>query len=243
MSQLLADKVAVVTGGSAGLGLAIACALGIDGARVLIVSRSEERCRKAVARVEEKGGVAAAFPMDVTAPGAPARIVAEAVSRFSGLDVMVNNAAVFYWKKLFELTAEEWNQAVATNLTAPFLLTQEAAKVMIDQGRGGAVINITSIHGSVADANVVAQCATKFGLSGLTAATAEALREFEIRVNAVAPGSIEPNSADRRGSSLKNKVTQADIATLVAFLASDLARSVTGATIEAHGSTRTVIKA
>jgi NAD(P)-dependent dehydrogenase (short-subunit alcohol dehydrogenase family) len=181
--------------------------------------------------------------MDVTAPGAPARIVAEAVSRFGGLDILVNNAAVFYWKKLFELTADDWNLAVATNLTAPFFLTQEAAKVMIDQGRGGAIINITSIHGSVADANVAAQCATKFGLTGLTAATAEALREFEIRVNAVAPGSIEPNSADRRGSSLKSKVTQADVATLVAFLASDLARSVTGATIEALGSTRTVIKA
>jgi NAD(P)-dependent dehydrogenase (short-subunit alcohol dehydrogenase family) len=113
---------------------------------------------------------------------------------------------------------------------------------MIEQGRGGSIINITSIHGTVGDPNVVAHCASKFGLEGLTQASAEALREYDIRVNAIAPGAIEEDSGDRRGESPQRKVTQADVATLVVYLASDLGRSVTGATLQAFGSTRKVIK-
>jgi NAD(P)-dependent dehydrogenase (short-subunit alcohol dehydrogenase family) len=242
MNRLLEEKVAIVTGGSQGLGLAISSALAIDGAKVLIVSRSEDKCKEAVSRVEEKGGVAAALAMDITVEGAAETIVREASGRFGKLDILVNNAGVLYWKKFLQLTADDWNRSLAVDLSAPFFLTQAAAKTMIDQGYGGSIINITSIHGSVGDPNVVAQCASKFGLSGLTRSTAEALREFDIRVNAIAPGNIEPASGSKRGGSPKDKITQSDIATLAVYLASDLARTLTGVTVDAHGNTRTIIK-
>ncbi len=243
MSKLVEDKVAIVTGGSRGLGLAISQALAADGAQVLVVSRSEERGRSTVREIEQRGGIAGAFTGDITLPNTPAALVQEAVERFGRLDILVNCAGVFFWKKLLELTPQDWNETIATNLSAPFFLTQEAAKAMIAAGRGGSIINVTSIHGLLGDASVAAQCAAKFGLTGLTQASAEALREFDIRVNAVAPGSIEPDSGDRRSDSPKRKVTQADVATIVTFLASDLSRSITGATLDAFGSTRKVIKA
>ena len=243
MSKLVEDKVAIVTGGSRGLGLAISHALAADGAQVLVVSRSEERGRSTVREIEQRGGTAGAFTGDITLPNTPAALVQEAVARFGRLDILVNCAGVFFWKKLLELTPQDWNETIATNLSAPFFLTQEAAKAMIAAGRGGSIINVTSIHGLLGDASVAAQCAAKFGLTGLTQASAEALREFDIRVNAVAPGSIEPDSGDRRSDSPRRKVTQADVATIVTFLASDLSRSITGATLDAFGSTRKVIKA
>jgi len=243
MNKLLQDKVAVVTGGGQGLGLAVSIALGIDGARVLLVSRSEERVRNAVAKVRDAGGLAAGHVADIMAPEAATAITEKVLAEFGGLDILVNSAGVFVWKKFLDLSLEDWQQTIATNLSAAFHLSQAAARVMIEQGRGGSVINMTSIHGAHGDPNVVAQCASKFGLVGLTRAMAEALREYDIRVNAVAPGSLEPESAGRRGESPRQKVTQADVANMTVYLASDLARSITGATIEIFGNTRTVIKA
>lgn len=243
MNRLLEEKVAIVTGGGRGLGLAISQALAADGARVLLMSRSEERARAAVERIEQQGGIAAAHVGDLLSPAAPPALIRDAVARFGRLDILVNSAGVFFWKKLLDLTPQDWNETVATNLSAPFFLTQEAAKAMIESGRGGSIINVTSIHGLVGDPSVAAQCAAKFGLTGLTQASAEALREFNIRVNAVAPGSIEPDSGEKRGASPRHRVTQSDVATLVVFLASDLSRSITGSTMEAFGSTHKVIKA
>lgn len=243
MNSLLAEKVAIVTGGGKGLGLAIAMALAVDGAKVLLCSRSEERCRAAVLRIQAKGGTAAAYPADITVPGIAEALVREAVTVFGKLDIVINCAGIFIWKKFLDVTRADWDDTIATNLSAPFHLTQAAARVMIDQGRGGSIINITSVHGSIGDPNVIPQCASKFGLAGMTWATAEALREFDIRVNAISPGAIEPDTPEKRGESPRKKVTQADIATLAVYLASDLARSLTGMTMDAHGSTRRMIKA
>jgi NAD(P)-dependent dehydrogenase (short-subunit alcohol dehydrogenase family) len=243
MKKLLDNKTAIVTGGGKELGFAIARGLAIDGAKVLVVSRSEESARQAVAKIEGVGGVAVPLVEDITTAGAADRIAAAAVERFGGIDILVNSAGVFVWKNLLDLTSDDWSQTIATNLSAGFFLTQAVAKVMIGQDRGGSIINITSIHGSEVDPNVIPHCASKFGLVGLTRATAEALRDHDIRVNAVAPGAIEPSSSERSGESPRQKVTQSDVANLVVYLASDLSRSVTGAVLNAYGSTRTVIKA
>jgi len=242
MTRLLENKVAIVTGSSRGLGLAISGALGVDGAKVLVVSRSAERARDASARVEALGGNAAPCVADLTRIGSADIVVKEALDCFGGVDILVNCAGVFLWKPFLDVSFEEWHQILSTNLTAAFVLTQKVAEVMIDQGRGGSIINISSVHGLVGESSMVPQCASKFGLVGLTRATAEALREFDIRVNAVAPGAMEPDSADRRGESPRERITQADVATLVVYLASDLARSLTGGVMEAFGSTRFLIK-
>lgn len=243
MQRLLENKVAVVTGSSQGLGLAIAAALGVDGAMVLVVSRAKEKAERAVAMVEGSGGVASAWVGDVRDEEAAERVVEAAVKSFGGIHILVNSAGLFLWKPFMEVTRREWCEVLETNLTSAFCLSQSVARAMIDQGRGGAIINIGSIHGSVPDPHVVPQCASKFGLVGLTKATAAALRDFDIRVNLVAPGSIEPDSAGRRGGSPRERVTQADIASLVVYLASDLAKTVTGSVIDAFGATRPIIKA
>lgn len=242
MPKLLEDKVAIVTGGSQGLGKAAGTALAVDGARVLLVARREEELDAAAADIRAAGGEAETFPADLTRPEAAVEVVRAARERLGGVDALVNCAGVFLWQKFFDLAPEDWDRTLATNLSAPFLLTQEAARAMADRGRGGSIINIASIHGVIGDPNVVAHCASKFGLVGLTKACAEALREHDIRVNAIAPGAIDPASAERRGASPKHKVTQADIATLVVYLASDLARSITGSVIDMPGNTRAVIK-
>ena len=243
MAKLLDDKVAIVTGASRGLGKAISRALGVDGARVLLVARREDQVEEAAVQVEEAGGVASALVGDVTADGAADEIVDAALAQFGRLDILVNNAAVFVWKDFLELAADDWDRTLATNLSAPFHLTRAAGRVMSDQSGGGSIINIASVHGLTGDAKVVPHCASKFGLVGLTKASAEALREFDIRVNAIAPGAIEPDSADRWGAAPSQKVTQADIASLTVYLSSHLSRSITGSVIEMNGSTRNLIKA
>ncbi|MBN1441617.1 MAG: SDR family NAD(P)-dependent oxidoreductase [Planctomycetes bacterium] len=243
MARLLEDRVAIVTGASQGLGAAIAAALAVDGGRVLLVARREKELGEVAESVRRAGGIAAIAPQDITAPDAAPRIVDACLGEYGGLDILINCAGAFVWQKFFDLSPDDWNRTVATNLTAPFFLMQEAARVMATQSRGGAIVNIASIHAEIGDPNVVPQCASKSALLGLTASAAEALREYNIRVNAISPGAIEPSSAARRGESTLEKVTQADIATLVVYLCSDLARTTTGSVIDMYGSTRRIIKA
>ena len=242
MTKLLEDKTALVTGGGGGLGLAICQALATDGARIVAVGRDESKIESTVRLVRELGGLAEAISADLTDSDAPERIVNETVSHFGGIDILVNCAGVFIWKKFLDQTREDWDTTVATNLSAPFFLTQQVARVMIEQGRGGSILNIVSIHGKMGDGDTVSQCAAKSGLVGLTKATAEALREHDIRVNGLSPGMIAADSGARRGASPREAVTQRDLATLTVFLVSDLARTVTGTVVDAFGGTRSVIK-
>ena len=242
MTKLLENKTALVTGGGGGLGAAICQALAVDGARIVAVGRDASKIESTVGQVRERGGHAEAISADITQPGVPERLVTETVSHFGGIDILVNCAGVFIWKKFLDQTREDWNTTVATNLSAPFFLTQQVARVMIEQGRGGSILNIVSIHGKMGDGNTVSQCAAKSGLVGLTRATAEALREYDIRVNGLSPGMIAADSGARRGASPQEAVTQRDLATLTVFIVSDLARTVTGTVVDAFGGTRGVIK-
>lgn len=242
MEKLLSGKRAIVTGSGQGLGAAVAYALAADGAQVLVTSRSSDKAAAVVDRIRSLGGAAAGLEVELGDPGAAGRVIGAALEHFGGLDILVNNAGIFIWKKLLELTREDWDRTIATNLSAPFHLLQAAAAVMAKQKRGGAIVNIGSIHAHVAEAEVAAHCAAKFGLIGLTQAAAAALRDHDIRVNALCPGSIESDSADRRGASPREQVTQADLASLCVYLVSDLSRSITGSVFDAFGSTRVTIK-
>ncbi len=242
MEKLLQGKRAIVTGGNRGLGFAIASALAIDGAQVMLVARTSPQLNAAAAQIREVGGIATHFAADISDPASAEAIVQATLNELGGVDILVNNAGIFVWKRFLDLPRQDFERSIALNLAAPFHLSQAAARVMVRQGQGGSIINIASIHGKVADPNTVAHCASKFGLIGLTKAAAEALREYNIRVNALCPGAIESNSADRRAASPREKVTQADIATLCVYLTSDLSNSITGAAIDVPGNTHTVIK-
>ena len=243
MSLDLADKKIIITGGSQGLGFAIAATVLSDGADVLLVGRNADKLADATKRLEGKGGKVAFHAADISDAECAARIVDSAQSELGGIDVLVNNAGVFVWKKALDLAAEDFDRTIATNLAAPFYVSQAAARAMVAQGRGGSIINISSIHGKTPDANVVAHCASKYGLIGLSKSLANALREHDIRVNAVCPGAIEADSSDRYATGPNEKPTQGDIARIVSYLSSDVSRSVTGAAIDIHGNTHTVIQA
>lgn len=238
MAVGISGKVVVVSGGSTGLGFAISQTFAATGARVLVVSRRRERVDAAVKAIQEGGGTAAGLAIDVTTPGAAAEVVAAARRTFGRVDVLVNCAGVYIFKPFLELTEEDWQISLATHMSAPFRLTQAVARAFIEQGEGGVVINIASVHGAIGEAAVVAQSASKSGLIGLTKATAEALRDHDIRVNAIAPGAIEADSAARAGTSPRRRVTQADVASFAVYLASDNARTITGTTVELYGVTR-----
>jgi len=235
MSSALEGRTAVITGGTRGVGYAIAHAFVSAGARVLVVSRKPEAVRDAAAKLGKNAhGVA----MDVNSPDAAARLTAEAHKLLGPVDILVNCAGVFIYKPLLELSSNDWATSLATNLTAPFELIQAFGRSFVTQKSGGCIINITSVHGAIADANGAAQSASKFGLEGLTKAAAEAMRPYDVRVNAIAPGAIEPDSATEPGVGPRTRVTQADVASLAVYLASDAARTITGSTIELFGVTR-----
>lgn len=242
MEKLLAGKRIIVTGGNRGLGFAIASALAVDGAQVMLVARDRDSLEGAAARIREMGGIASHVGADISDPGSAEGIVQRTLEEFGGLEGLVNNAGVFIWKSFMDLTVDDFDRSIATNLAAPFYLARAAARVMVRQGEGGSIIHMGSIHGTVPEPKVVPQCAAKSGLIGLTRSMAEALREYDIRVNLICPGAIQPDTSDRRSSSPREKVTQADIATLTVFLSSDLSQAITGASIDMPGSTRTVIK-
>ncbi len=231
-------RVAVITGGSRGVGYAIANAFVGAGAKVLIVSRKADAVRDAANRLCSRGEKALGVALDVNGPDTASQVAAEAGRAFGRVDVLVNCAGVFVYKPFLDLTAADWASSLATNLTAPFALTQAFGRAFVAQKTGGCIINITSVHGAIADANGAAQSASKFGLEGLTKAAAEALRSHDIRVNAIAPGAIEPDSATTQGVGPRARVTQGDVASLAVYLASDAARTITGSTIELFGVTR-----
>jgi NAD(P)-dependent dehydrogenase (short-subunit alcohol dehydrogenase family) len=235
MTPLLAGKSAVITGASRGLGLAIAKA------RVVLLGRRPKALADVQASLTAYAKQVSVFELDVTARDAAERLVAhmrEAVPRW---DTLVNSAGAFVYKPLWNVTEADWQQTLDINLTAPFRLTQAFARDVMQTHGQGVVINIGSIHGAVADANAVPQCASKAGLVGLTRAMAEACRPAGVRVNAIAPGAIESESAERLSLSNATRITQADIAQLAAYLASDRARSMTGTIIDAFGLTRPII--
>jgi NAD(P)-dependent dehydrogenase (short-subunit alcohol dehydrogenase family) len=240
LSDVLAGRVAIVTGGSRGVGYAIAYAYINAGAKVIVASRKAAAVADAVKQLDviRGPGNVTGVTVDVTSNSAAAELVAAAKNTYGRVDILVNCAGAFIYKPLLDLTAAEWELSLATNMTAPFVLTQELGRYFVAQQSGGCIINITSVHGSIADANGAAQSASKFGLEGLTKAAAEALRPFDVRVNAIAPGAIARDSATVMGQGPRGKVTQLDVANFAVYLASDVAKTITGATIELFGVTR-----
>lgn len=233
-------KVVVITGASGGLGRAMVQVFGETGAHLFLVGRDTTALEDVSRGVPVRTRTHFA---DLSESGGANDALAAAWEHYGHVDALINCAGTFVWRRFVDLREQDWATTLDTNLTVPFRLALAFGRRAASKGTRGAIVNIGSIHGALGDANAVPQCAAKAGLQGLTRAVAEALRELGIRVNAILPGSIASNSADRTTQSLASKITQRDIAELAHFLVSDRTQGMTGACIEAYGVTRPVIAA
>jgi 3-oxoacyl-[acyl-carrier protein] reductase len=242
----LTGKIALVTGASQGIGAAIALELASGGATVAVnyYPGNEGSAASIVTRIESGGGHAAAFPGDVSDPGSCTALVESVVASLGGLDILVNNAGITRDGLMVRMSDEDWGAVISTNLSGVFYMTRAAGKVMM-KARTGSIVNIASVVGMMGNAGQANYSAAKAGVIGLTKTTARELSSRGVRCNAVAPGFIETDMTAKLPESVRESLagqialgrlgSAADVATAVAFLASDEASYVTGQVLAIDG--------
>ncbi|MEJ7711797.1 MAG: SDR family oxidoreductase [Pyrinomonadaceae bacterium] len=189
MNQLL-DRVAIITGASAGIGQSIASAYAAEGAKVVLAARHSERLVAAADAIRVAGKTALAITTDVTSESDVANLFKRTVEAFGRVDVLVNNAGVTVSAPPDELSLEDWRKVLDVNLTGAFLCSREALRVMKPR-RSGRILNIGSVSAKVPRFNSAAYVTSKFGLEGLTRSMALDAREFGIAVSILHPGNTE----------------------------------------------------
>ncbi|HKB23615.1 MAG TPA: 3-oxoacyl-[acyl-carrier-protein] reductase [Methylomirabilota bacterium] len=245
MTPPLDGKVAIVTGGSRGIGLAIAALLAEDGAAVVVSGRDADRLQRAVKDLEAQGRAALAVVADAASRAECDRLVDAARERFGRVDILVNNAGITRDGLLVRMKDEDWDRVLDVNLRGAFHMTRAVTKAMVRQKSGGRVINITSAAGAMGNAGQANYSAAKAGLIGFTKAAARELAHWAILVNAVAPGLIETDMAAALPAEareallaqvpLKRIGTAREVAEMVRFLAGDGAAYVTGQVFHVNG--------
>jgi NAD(P)-dependent dehydrogenase (short-subunit alcohol dehydrogenase family) len=189
MSMSLKDKVAVVTGGSRGIGLAIAGAFAAEGIKVVITGRTASSLASARAHLAGTGADVETCHADVRLADDMARAIATTVQQFGGLDILVNNAGVGYFVEVADMPAEQWAEVIDTNLTGVFNACRVAIPYLRQRG-GGYIFNISSLAGKNSFAGAAAYCASKAGLNAFSEALMQEVRYDNIRVSYVMPGSV-----------------------------------------------------
>lgn len=241
----LEGKTALVTGGSQGIGEAVARKLAAAGATVLVAARSEEKAAAVAASIAEAGGAAEAVRLDVADPASVSAVFRGIVERHGKLDVLVNNAGITDDGLLLRMSKESWDRVIATDLTGVFLVTQEAVKLMMKKRVAGRIVTVGSVVGLMGNAGQANYAAAKAGVVGFTMSLAREIGSRGITVNAVAPGYVETAmtgalNEDQRNALAERIVlgrlgTGEDVAGAVLFLASDLASYVTGTVVNVSG--------
>lgn len=238
-------RTAIVTGGSRGIGRAIARELAARGASVAFsFTRSRELADQLVAEIEKEGGRALGCQADVTDFAAAEAMVKSVKTEFGSIDYLVNNAGITRDKLIMMMTQDDWDAVLDTNLKGVFNVTKHAVSVMVRQRRG-AILNIASISGVVGMAGQTNYSASKAGLIGFTKALAKEVGRRNITVNALALGLIETDMTAALPDEYKQKMldqiplgrygTVEEVARVAAFLLSDDARYITGQVIQADG--------
>jgi 3-oxoacyl-[acyl-carrier protein] reductase len=245
MKGPLDGKVAIVTGGSRGIGAEVGGRLAEDGAAVVVSGRDGERLQRTVHEWEAQGRAVLGVVADAANREDCERLVSTARQHFGRIDVLVNNAGMTHDQLLVRMTDEDWDRVIEVNLRSAFLMTRAVSKALVRQKSGGRVINITSTAGAMGNAGQVNYSAAKAGLIGFTKAAARELAHWSILVNAVAPGLIETDmtanlSATAREAllaqvPLKRSGTAREVAEMVRFLAGDGATYVTGQVFHVNG--------
>jgi glucose 1-dehydrogenase/3-oxoacyl-[acyl-carrier protein] reductase len=251
MAGKLAGKAALVTGSRRGIGRGIALEFAREGADVVVNGVGSQEQAEAVAEEVRRLGVRAAVAMGDVSKSADARRIVEATCQaFGGIDILVNNAGVESIVPFLELTEAEWDRVTGINLKGEWLCGQAAAKAMVDQGRGGAIVNIGSVQAGMVLPGRTHYAPTKRGLEALTANMAAELAEHKIRVNCIHPGLIDtdmtswvmkdptilPIVLDK--IALKRAGAPEEVGRVAVFLASDDASYVTGQSLYVDGGFR-----
>jgi 3-oxoacyl-[acyl-carrier protein] reductase len=245
VSFSLEGKVALVTGGSQGIGESIANALGAAGAHVVVAARGEEKAAVVARAIVAAGGKAEALRLDVGDPASVSAAFKAVIEKHGKLDVLVNNAGITSDGLILRMSKESWDKVIATDLTGVFLCAQEAAKVMLKKRIPGRIVNITSVVGLMGNPGQTNYAAAKAGVVGFTKALAREIGSRGITVNAVAPGYIETSMTDGMNEDQKKALigqivlgrlgTAVDVAGAVLYLASDAAAYVTGTCLNVSG--------
>lgn len=242
----LDGRVALVTGGGGGLGEGICLSLAAAGAAVAVVDRDEERCRERASQVEAAGGRALAVVADVASKPSIDATATRVAEELGGIDVLVNNAAIYPLRPWTEITEQEWDDVLATNLKGYFLCARACHPWLAAHGRGR-IVNMASItlHGGWE--HLLSYVSSKGGVMAFTRALARELGPEAITVNCIAPGAF-PTDAEKihpdpegytrlilERQSLKRRGAPDDIGNLVTFLASDGSSFITGQMIGIDG--------
>jgi 3-oxoacyl-[acyl-carrier protein] reductase len=237
-------KVALITGASRGIGLAIARRFASEGAVVVAAARASEALEAAIGGIVASGGRASALPLDLTSAEAIDAAVKSALAAHGQIDVLVNNAGQTDDNLILRMSREAWDRVLSTNLTGTFLLTQAVVKSMVRR-KYGRIVNVSSVVGLMGNAGQANYAASKAGLIGLTKSIARELASRNITCNAVAPGFIVTAMTDEMTEEARRRLfaeiplgrlgTVEDVASAVAYLASEEASYVTGHVLNISG--------
>ena len=239
----LTGKVAIVTGASRGIGRDIAALMAARGATVVAAARGENAA-DTVKTIQDAGGRAELASLDVTDDASITAMVGGALERHGRIDVLVNNAGIARDQLMLRMKRDDWDQVIATNLTAAFTCVQAVLKPMVKQ-RNGRIISISSVVGQMGNAGQANYAASKAGLIGFSKALAREVASRSITVNVVAPGFIETDMTkalmDKAQGDWASQIplgrlgTTQDVAAAVCFLASDEASYITGQVLAVNG--------
>ena len=241
------DKVAIITGSTKGIGEACAHEFAKEGAKVVVTGRSVDLGGKVVADIKTNGSEALFVRCDIGQKSQIDGLIKATVDHFGTIDIVVNNAGVNHSADFFEITEEDWDWVMSVDLKGTFFVSQAAARVMVEQGKQGAIVNVSSVMAQLALANQIPYCAAKGGVNQLTKALALSLVDKGIQVNCCAPGPVLTELMQRvvhneeKHKQLMDRLpigriaTCEEIARVIVFLASKEAEFLVGQTIYPDG--------
>jgi NAD(P)-dependent dehydrogenase (short-subunit alcohol dehydrogenase family) len=242
----LSSKVAVVTGGGSGIGKATSFLLAHEGAAVCVADLYRDRAESVAGEIQKRGGKAVGLEADVSDQAAVDRMIADVLKHWGSLDVLINNAGIILQAPTVDMTDQQWDKILTNNLKSCFLCSRAAAKQMIAHGRGGRIVNISSIHAELSEPSASAYTAAKGGMEAFSRTLATELAPHKITVNCIRPGATYteltvPMYTDAVKKALFTRIPLREIAEAswiadgIVFLASDRARYITGQTLTIDG--------
>ncbi len=242
----ISDKVAIVTGGGSGIGKAATLLLAKEGARVGVADLYRDRAEKVAAEIQKQGGAAFGIEADVSTASGVEATVAAVLKQWGRIDILVNNAGIILQAAAVDMTEQQWDKILTNNLKSCFLFSRAAALQMIRQGKGGRIVNISSIHAVLSEPSAAAYTAAKGGMEAFSRTLATELAPHKITVNCIRPGATYteltvPMYTEAVKKALYTRIPLQEIAEAawiadgIVFLASERARYITGQTLTIDG--------